>query len=259
MQLAEWIKQKLFLVRWGASARNWPVKRFLPTTDLDLSESEQAELTLGIHGWRQLIPWYIARFGGDQTGKQIYCFGVAHGSTVHTLVAGYRNRGLEVPHLHLFDSFEGLPAEEAGVSAPSVWTVGAYAAPRAKLEQSLREINLPQDSHSIHEGWFNETLDAKLVSSGAFKAATYVDIDADLYNSTRDVLDFLFFHKLIGPGTLIGYDDWGDSDLWTAGESRAHKEVLAKYGAQCAQLFSWGDVPLIKKLFLVVSIAGAQI
>ena len=67
----------------------------------------------------------------------------------------------------------------------------------------------------------------------------------------------MFAHKLIRAGTLIGYDDWGDTDLWTAGESRAHKEILAKYDVQTAQLFSWGEPPSIRKLFLVVAVAGS--
>ena len=75
-----------------------------------------------------------------------------------------------------------------------------------------------------------------------------------IYNSTMDVLNFLFSHKLIGPGTLIGYDDWGDTELWTAGESRAHKEIMEKYDVACAQLFSWGERPLIRKLFVVVRV-----
>ena len=110
------------------------------------------------------------------------------------------------------------------------------------------------DGYSVYAGWFKDTLDAQLVQKGVFKPAAYVDIDADLYSSTFEVLDFMFKNKLIRAGTLIGYDDWGDTDLWTAGESRAHKEIVAKYGARCAQLFSWGEPPLIRKLFLVVSL-----
>lgn len=257
MGLMTWVHKKAFLVRWGAVARRWPVDRFLPTTDLNLSPEQQRELNIGIHGWRLLIPHYIERFGLSLDG-QIYCFGVAHGSTAYGIVTGLRNRGMAIPHMHLFDSFQGLPAEEAGVSAPAVWDLGAFAAPRTKLEGELRNLKVEPDQYSIHEGWFNETLEDRLVADGTFKPAVYVDIDADLYNSTRDVLDFLLKHKLIRPGTLIGYDDWGDSDLWTAGESRAHEEVLETYGVRCAPLFSWGEEPLIKKLFLVVSVDGAK-
>ena len=253
----EWFRKKLFLFRWGSVAKKWPLERFLPTTDLDLSPAERRELTAGIYEWRNLIPWYFLRHKSCDGDKQIYCFGVAHGSTVEGLVAGLRNRNMDIPHMHLFDSFQGLPKEEKGVAIPAVWVEGAFGAPRTKLEQAIKTISLPQDNFSIHEGWFKDTLQADLVKNGTFKPAAYVDVDADLYNSTMDILDFMFAHKLIGPGTLIGYDDWGDTDLWTAGESRAHKEILAKYDVECTQLFSWGEEPSIRKLFLVVSVADS--
>jgi len=251
--MIEWLKRKWWMHRFGRVARNWPVERFLPTTDLELSEAERNELPLGLYAWRQLVPWYIARFGAGGNDEQIYCFGVAHGDTVSGLVTGFRNRGMKIPHMQLFDSFKGLPAEVPGVAAPPVWNIGAYSAPRADFNQKLQALNLPKDRYSVYEGWFKDTLDVQLVQSRVFKPAVYVDIDADLYGSTLGVLDFMFSNKLIRTGTLIGYDDWGDTDLWTAGESRAHKEIMVKYGARCAQLFSWGEPPDIRKLFLVVS------
>jgi hypothetical protein len=250
-----WIRKLSYIVRWRDITRVWPTKRFLPSSDLDLSPSDWKEIE-NIHAWRKLVPRYLSRYRPAPEDGQFYCFGVAHGSTVHGLVAGLRLCDMPIPHMHLFDSFEGLPAEDAGLAKPPVWTVGAFAAPRTKLEARIRALKVPEENYTIHPGWFNETLNIKHVTSGVFRPAAYVDIDADLYMSTRDVLDFLFAHRLVRAGTLIGYDDWGDTDLWNAGESRAHKEITAKYNAQFAQLFSWGEAPLIKKLFLVVSVAG---
>lgn len=254
--MIDWIKKKLFLVKWGGVARRWPIDRLMATTDLDFTDTELAELTHGIHSWRQLIPWYLKRFETLKDNGQFYCFGVAHGSTVDGLVTGLRDRGMDVPHMHLFDSFEGLPAEDPGVQVPAVWNVGAFSAPLPELKMKLAALEMNDERCTIHKGWFSDTLKPELVESGAFKCAAYVDIDADLYNSTLDVLDFMFAHRLIQAGTLIGYDDWGDTDLWTAGESRAHKEIMAKYDVKCAQLFSWGEPPLIRKLFLVVDAPG---
>jgi hypothetical protein len=107
----------------------------------------------------------------------------------------------------------------------------------------------------VYPGWFCDTLDARLVTTGRFKPAAYVDVDADLYRSTRDALEFMFAHRLIRPGTLIGYDDWGDTTLWTAGESRAHLEVTRRYGVQATALFSWGESPLVRTLFRVDRVA----
>ena len=255
--MISWLKKRWFLFRWRRVARVWTVDRLLETTDLDLSASERGELEYGIHSWRQLVPWYQRRFG-RVPGGEIYCFGVAHGSTVGTLVRGFRSRNMPVPAMHLFDSFLGLPEEEPGVAVPDIWMKGAFSAPRNQLQSMIASLGLPTDSYRIHEGWFKDTLKADLVEAGVFKPAAYVDIDADLYNSTLEVLDFLFAHSLIRPGTIIGYDDWGDTDLWTAGESRAHKEIMEKYGARCAQLLHWGERPLIRKLFLVVSVESGE-
>lgn len=53
-------------------------------------------------------------------------------------------------------------------------------------------------------------------------------------------------------GTYIGYDDWGDTNLWIEGESRAHKEICEKYDISLEQGFSWGRAPCIRKLFRVL-------
>lgn len=254
--MIEWVKRRWFLLRWRWVARMWTVDRLLATTDLYLSEDERAELRYGIHSWRQLVPRYLERFDGVGEGE-IYCFGVAHGSTVGTLVTGFRDRNMPVPKMHLFDSFSGLPPEAPGVAVPAVWTQGAFSAPRTKLEEKIRSLNLPPNGYKIHDGWFKDTLKPDLVESDEFKPAIYVDIDADLYSSTIDVLDFLLAQSLIQVGTIIGYDDWGDTELWTAGESRAHEEMMQKHGVRCAQLLSWGERPLIRKLFLVVSIGSS--
>ena len=130
--MIEWFKRKLFMVRSGAVERRWSVERFLPTSDLDLSETERKQLRW-MHFWRQLVPLFLARFGSCGNGEQIYCFGVAHGSTVWELVSGFRNRNMAIPHMHLFDSFQGLPAEQPGVSVPSVWNSRRLHRPQIRL------------------------------------------------------------------------------------------------------------------------------
>jgi hypothetical protein len=252
--ILDFIKKKWFIVRWRDVTRRWPLDLLLDSTDLELSDQQTSNLDNRIHSWRQLVAPYLNRFGQTGEHRQVYCFGVAHGSTVHGLVSGFQDHDLPVPYFHLFDSFEGLPEEAPGVQVPAIWDRGAFAAPKEKLLAMLKSLNLREDKYNIHEGWFSDSLKAELVDDGTFQPAAYVDIDGDLYSSTMDGLDFLLEHKLIQPGTIIGYDDWGDTDIWTAGESRAHKEVLEKYNVACAQLLSWGQKPLIRKLFLVVSV-----
>merc|ERR1711971_224555 len=69
----------------------------------------------------------------------------------------------------------------------------------------------------------------------------YIDIDADLYTSSHQALDWMFKSDLVRAGTLIGYDDWwvnpcssgggGLHPLHTA-EGRAHDEVSRAYNVK---------------------------
>lgn len=248
-------EKQRFHDRWLEVVEAWPPTRFFPTTDLDPGEAACRQLKT-IHDWRYLVPVFMRRLGIPAGLTHAYCFGTASGGTVADLVTAFRIAGAPLPHLHLFDSFQGLPPERPGVMVPPNWTEGAFAKPLEGFAAKLTALGISPDAYEVFPGWFSETLDSRLVETGRFEPAAYVDIDADLYGSTLEVLDFLFAHGLIRPGTLIGYDDWGDTELWTAGESRAHREMTEKYSAECIQLFSWGERPLIRKLFVVERIAG---
>jgi hypothetical protein len=192
----------------------------------------------------------------DESLTDIYCFGSAHGHTVSELVAGFRAYQLPLHRIHAYDSFEGLPDEEPGVPIPPVWTRGAFKNTLKSFHRRIATLDLAADVLMVHPGWFDQTLRREEVENGSLRPALYVDCDADLYRSTRDALAFMFAHQLIRPGTLIGYDDWGDTELWAAGESRAHREVTERYGAKTSQLWSWGEPPLMRTLFRVDSVSA---
>lgn len=97
------------------------------------------------------------------------------------------------------------------------------------------------------EGYFNESLsqdrfpDAATVAATGMGAASFVDVDCDLYESTRDALAFFFRTGLARPGTLFGYDDFwvlpcgeGNGGLeggpLAVGEGRAHREAAEHFG-----------------------------
>ena len=68
--------------------------------------------------------------------------------------------------------------------------------------------------------------------------AIYVDIDVDQYVPAKQVLSWLFREHLAVAGTFIGYDDFGSTRLWTAGESRAHEEIAAEYAVEFRQVIA---------------------
>ena len=62
-------------------------------------------------------------------------------------------------------------------------------------------------------------------------------MDADIYLSAMQALDFLFAHKLIVPSTFVRYDDWPRTNSTHGpfagtnyrGQARAHYELSQKW------------------------------
>ena len=57
-----------------------------------------------------------------------------------------------------------------------------------------------------------------------------IHIDCDLYESTMDVLDYLFENKHLLDGCMIFFDDWNCGNASPhLGERRAWSEITKKY------------------------------
>ena len=108
-----------------------------------------------------------------------------------------------------------------------VWYAGIHSF--KKLKEQIQHYINDRRSHFI-KGFFNESLTPTLAARRGMKPALYVDIDADLYSSSLQALEWLFRMGLIVPGTIIGYDDWTFGG--PQGEQRAHREVLQRFGVQ---------------------------
>ena len=134
--------------------------------------------------------------------KGLYCeFGVGDGTTVNYI-------SKRVPHqtVHGFDSFEGLPE-----SWRSGFGSGAFAVVR------IPAVNA---NVRLHKGWFDKTVPE-------FRAATseplaFAHMDADLYSSTKTVLDGL--GDRVVPGTVLQFDEFFGYPGWRQGEYRAFRE-----------------------------------
>mmetsp|Transcript_16458 Transcript_16458/g.40533 ORF Transcript_16458/g.40533 Transcript_16458/m.40533 type:complete len:367 (+) Transcript_16458:122-1222(+) len=173
-----------------------------------------------------------------------YQFGVFKGSSLRWLQAS-------MPRSYFwgFDSFEGLPPEASNVTMPADWTPGAFA-----FKDLMGLLNRHGGPSRVHffKGFYNDTLknpeDMGQEAGRVMKPAFYVDIDADLYISTYQALDWMFKNKLVRVGTIIGYDDWwvlpcamrskvkDDSRLnplfLDGGEARAHREITEQYNVK---------------------------
>ena len=86
-------------------------------------------------------------------------------------------------------------------------------------------------------GYFNDSLSDELLRDRKLRPALLVDMDADIYLSAIQALDWLFAKRLIVPSTFVRYDDWprfnathgrfkGTNFL---GQARAHYELSEKW------------------------------
>ncbi len=174
----------------------------------------------------------------DISMKDIYTFGVYHGSSMVRLHHECR-RGKKIPHkFYGFDSFLGLPAETEGIECLDIHFEGQYSA-IGETGQSIEEIIdgirsklIYNDQTEFIPGFFGDVLNAELREEKQFRPAAYIEIDVDIHKSAYEVLDFMCTHHLVVPGTIIYYDDWGGVTEWEAGESLAHKQMSEKYGIE---------------------------
>lgn len=112
---------------------------------------------------------------------------------------------------HGFDSFEGLSAPIALDGA--FWHVGDLRT----QEDNARELLRPFEAR-LYRGWIPERF-----HEVADRTFAFVHIDVDLYQPTRDSLEF--FYPRMAPGGVILLDDHG---LTTCpGATRAAEEYMA--------------------------------
>lgn len=132
-------------------------------------------------------------------------FGVFRGATINH-IASLTDRSV-----HGFDSFEGLPEK---------WGEG-YEAGKFKID-GLPNV---RDNVVLHKGWFDDTLPGFRERNP--EPVDFLHLDADLYSSTRTVLEMLA--DRIRPGTVIVFDEYMGYPGWEHGEYRAFQEFVEKH------------------------------
>ena len=135
-------------------------------------------------------------------------FGVWRGAATQWWSAHLRN---PASILHGFDSFEGLPEHWRPAVPYGTFDVGG----------KIPKIDDPRVH--FYKGWFNQTLPDYTLPP---HEVLVVNMDADIYSSTKYVLDFLEAH--IRPGTFIYFDEFASPQH----ELRAFDEFLTKTGAK---------------------------
>jgi tetratricopeptide (TPR) repeat protein len=133
-------------------------------------------------------------------------FGVRFGNTIRQIAS------LTDQQIYGFDSFEGLP---------EVWhhePKGSYTT-RGEIPKVPANVQLLA-------GWFEDTLPKFLEEHPG--DVRFVNIDCDIYSSSKTVLDQLA--PRIVPGSVIVFDEYIGNEHWREDEYKAFQEAVAKYG-----------------------------
>lgn len=181
-------------------------------------------------------------------------FGTAWGRTASTIAKAMRAygdlysdsdrmHGIAPRKLYLFDSFQGFPKATAAedVNSPHIkaglWAEGSANPLTAQQLRAICEKDLPRERIEVFEGWFSATLPT-LPASIKF---AMVHIDADLYQSTFDVLDHLFGSSHFADGCALLFDDWHLNRASPKhGQRKAWADVIAKYSPSFSEGFDYG-------------------
>ena len=197
--------------------------------------------------------------------KDIYQFGVFTGTGLKKIADGVRSKELRIWG---FDSFQGIPPETSeeveswkspAGKKKAHFLEGGYSAAAALGDASVSSVVRKvaarvghKDRVSLVPGYFNESLSDELLRDRGLRPALLVDMDADIYLSAMQALDWMFAKRLIVPGTFVRYDDWPRFNATHGpykgtnffGQARAHYELSEKWDVRW-KLVATGAVQVV--------------
>lgn len=157
---------------------------------------------------RKLYRDYLASRICDKTGLFLE-FGVFKGKSIN-----YMAKKIGKNTIYGFDSFEGLPED---------WLPG-YRAGKFDLNGVMPEV---EENVILIKGWFEDTL-PDFVKEHKNEKCSFINIDCDLYSSTKLVLEQL--KEAIVPGTIITFDEYIGHIGWENDEYKAFREWIEETG-----------------------------
>jgi O-methyltransferase len=163
-------------------------------------------------------------------GDIVEC-GVWRGGSMQAVALTLSEQGATDRHLHLFDTFEGMPpptekdrrfdgrsAEQllaTNETDSSVWAIARLD----EVQQAMREVDYPPALVHFHEGRVEDTIPAQ-----APEQISILRLDTDWYESTSHELEHLY--DRLSPGGVLIIDDYGH---WE-GARLATEDFLEKTG-----------------------------
>ena len=179
----------------------------------------------------------LGQMYGDNTviDRDVIEFGTLQGNTGKVFNELIKSHNIKFNKWWGCDSFLGLPAEDPNVIQHSNWPVGEFNATNwgghASVEAAMESIKKYIDCGflpiQLVAGYYSESLTDEFAKQ--VKPLAFIHMDCDLYISCYQALDWMARNKLLIPGTVILYDDWGNGEEYDGGESLAHKQIAEKY------------------------------
>jgi hypothetical protein len=195
------------------------VTRTIPSTAIRLRERAVDDAVEYILGDRRFDSMQVALHNIDtlqaalkqvDTTGTVAEFGVYQGRTLTAIARRFPDQTV-----HGFDSFEGLPEAWGGTNKPE-----------GSFDIGGSPPKLPVKNVEFHVGHFDETVPKfAMTHSGPF---SFVHLDADLYSSTKTVLDVL--GDWFVAGTIVVFDEYFGYHGWQHHEHRAFTEFLERTG-----------------------------
>jgi len=146
--------------------------------------------------------------------------GVCQGGSAAIMCIALKDSNAELPQMHLFDSFEGLPHPSEIDYMPWMeqdWALkrsdfdgvlaatGALVATQEYAEEAVFKVaNYPKDKTHFYKGWFQDTIPSAKKEIGKI---SLLRLDGDLYESTLLCLRELYPQVVAGGVVII--DDYG--------------------------------------------------
>ncbi len=150
----------------------------------------------------------------DVPGDIVEC-GCYRGGTGILMALFLEKHGLD-KHVHLFDSFAGLP--EVHMQKDKGYKKGQFRSDLDALRMKIETLGLCHRIR-IHPGWFNETVSKFLRTNPVI---SLLHVDCDLYTSTNDCFPALY--PRVSTGGAVVMDDFNDGGR---GEKLAILEELS--------------------------------
>jgi O-methyltransferase len=143
---------------------------------------------------RCYVLWRTLMQAMHLNGEIVEC-GVFRGGTALLEAETLRTQE-SIRHLHLFDTFAGMPATTSGIDRFEPGDFGGTSI------GSVQALLSPYDFVDFHAGYMPDTFEGLDVNRIA-----WAHIDVDIYKSVRDCIEFVYPRLL--PGGYMVFDDYG--------------------------------------------------